>query len=48
MLICLNRISDWVANEEHIEKDDYVQNQLSFLNNLVKDAEDKNKYYFCW
>ena len=42
----LYRISDWLSNEEHTEKDDYVQNQLSFLNNLIKDSEDKNKYYF--
>ena len=32
-------------DEEHTEKDDYVQNQLSFLNNLIKDSEYKNKYY---
>ena len=41
----LYRISDWLSNEEHTEKDDYVQNQLSFLNNLIKDSEYKNKYY---
>ena len=35
----LYRISDWLSNEEHTEKNDYVQNQLSFLNTLAKSTK---------
>ena len=35
----LYRISDWLSDEEHTEKDDYVQNQLSFLNTLAKSTK---------
>ena len=35
----LYRISDWLSDEEHTEKDAYIQNQLSFLNTLAKSTE---------
>lgn len=42
----LYRISDWLTDEEHNQSDEYIQKQLLFLSKFIKDAEDKNKYYF--
>ena len=40
----LYRISYWLPNEEHTEKNDYVQNQLSFLNTLAKSTKFVQKF----
>lgn len=42
----LYRISDWLSDEEHTDKDNYVQNQIEFLYKFVSSAEENNKYYF--
>ena len=42
----LYRISDWLSDEEHTEKDNYVQNQIEFLYKSISYAEENNKYYF--
>ena len=42
----LYRISDWLSDEEHTEKDNYVQNQIEFLYKFISYAEENNKYYF--
>lgn len=41
----LYRISDWLSDDEHSVDDKYIQNQLNFLDTLVKDAEEKDKFY---
>lgn len=41
----LYRISDWLSDDEHQEADDYVQNQLRFLDNLIKQAEKENNFF---
>lgn len=41
----LYRISDWLYDDEHKKTDEYVQKQLEFLNNLIKQAEKDNKFY---
>lgn len=41
----LYRISDWLSDDEHSVDDKYIQNQLNFLDTLVKDAEEKGKFY---
>lgn len=35
----LYRIYDWLSDDEHSVDDKYIQNQLNFLDTLVKDAE---------
>lgn len=41
----LYRISDWLSDDEHQESYPYIQNQLDFLNKLIKDAEKNNKIF---
>ncbi len=42
----LYRISDWLSDDEKKESDLYVQQQLKFLENFIKNAEKNNQIFY--